>query len=178
MSATMMTNECLMLVVTDADVVSSSHHDRIVGLIKSLTPDFDIPVQFESFENHALGAAQTCVTLLAEENKTTHRTRLLVAGSHLETAITFVTLEALVQGFDVYVLADLILIANRTYERLYWDRLIQAGAVPTTLSQIIAEWTVSSCDSEQAQKLQKLAIAFKTLIIEATAPPLSRTGLS
>jgi hypothetical protein len=178
MSATMMTNECLMLVVTEADAVSSSQHDRIVGLIKSLATDFDLPVQFTSFENHAFGAVQTCVALLTEDNKTTHRTRLLIAGSHLESAITFATLEALFQGFDVYVLGDLISISNPTYERLSWDRLIQAGAVPTTLSQIIAEWTVSSCDSEQAQKLQKLAIAFKTWIIEATAPPLSRTGLS
>jgi nicotinamidase-related amidase len=163
MSATMMTRECLMLVVTDADVVPSSQHDRIVNWIKSLAIDFDIPVQVTSFEKHELGAAQTCVTLLAEENKKAERQRLLIAGSYLESAITFVTLEALVQGFDVYLLADLISIVNRTYERLSWDRLIQAGAVPTTLSQIIAEWTVSSRDGEQVQKLQKLALTFKML---------------
>jgi Isochorismatase family len=163
MLATMMTRECLMLVVTDTDAASSTVHHGVVALLKSLSMDFDIPVQFTAFEKHELGAAQTCVAALAEDNKTADRLRLLVAGSYLESAITFVTLEALLQGFDVYVLADLISIATPTYERLYWGRLTQAGAVPTTLSQIIAEWIASSHDAEQAQKLRKLAIAYKTL---------------
>ena len=139
MLATMMTHECLMLVVTDTDAASSTMHNGIVALLKSFSTDFDIPVQFTAFAGHVLGAIQNCVPTLVEGNKTTQRMRLLIAGSHLESPITFVTLEALVQGLDVYVLADLISIANPTYERLSWDRLIQAGAVPTNLSQIIAE---------------------------------------
>ena len=90
--------------------------------------------------------------------------RLLVGGSYLETAITFVSLEALFQGFDVYLLGDLITVSTPKYERLHWQRLCQAGVVPTTLSQIIEEWGVSSVDDEIARKLRQLAIEFRNLI--------------
>ena len=73
--------------------------------------------------------------------------RLLLGGFHLEDAITFVGLEGLVQGFDVFLLADLIDAQDPKFSEFHWHRLFQAGGVPTTMSQMLTEWKTSeTCD--------------------------------
>ena len=161
MTATMTADECIVLFAMEIGAVSPVTQERIFRWIESLTSGFDVPLYAVQLGEANAGDIET---LLARCSKETRRTRLLVGGSHLETAITFVSLEALLQGCDVYLLADVITVSAPRYELLHWQRLCQAGVVPTTLSQIIEEWGVSSVDDETTRKLRQLAKEFRELI--------------
>ncbi|MCC7483080.1 MAG: hypothetical protein IT541_16310 [Hyphomicrobiales bacterium] len=63
------------------------------------------------------------VQLMGSEN----RNRLLVAGADIESHITFLTLRALAEGFDVYLLCDLMASRDRQFTRIFQMRLFQAG---------------------------------------------------
>ena len=78
---------------------------------------------------------------------------MLIAGGILEREVTLFALHALAEGLDVFILADLISIENDKYEKRYWERLIQAGVVPTTFSQTIVEWIASESDPVFIEKL-------------------------
>jgi len=60
----------------------------------------------------------------------------------------------LAEGFDVYLLGDTFIPTDSSYSNLYWNRLIQAGVVPTTMVQMIAEWIASDTDPEKSQKIR------------------------
>jgi nicotinamidase-related amidase len=73
-----------------------------------------------------------------------HLSSLIVAGFWLETTVTFLALPALGAGFEVFVLMDASPARAETATRPATDRLLQAGAVPVTTHQLIAEWMEAS----------------------------------
>jgi len=75
------------------------------------------------------------VQLMGLEN----RNRLLIAGADVESHITFLTLRALAEGSDVYLLSDLMASRDRKFLHIFQMRLFQAGAVPTTMNQFLLE---------------------------------------
>ena len=58
---------------------------------------------------------------------THERRRLLLGGFPLEDAITFLGLEGLVQGFEVFLPVDLIDAQDPKFSEFHWHRLFQAG---------------------------------------------------
>jgi nicotinamidase-related amidase len=79
-----------------------------------------------------------------------HRSSLIVAGFWLETAVSFLALPALAAGFEVFVLTDASPACTEAAARPAADRLLQAGAVPITAHQLIAEWMEASDPEIQA----------------------------
>lgn len=69
-----------------------------------------------------------------------HRTRLVIGGGPAETALTFTVLGALEEGYDVHLLRDLCLGASGIPIETAVTRMIQAGAVPVSAVQVVAEW--------------------------------------
>ena len=88
---------------------------------------------------------------------------LLLAGNHLEQQITVLALEALAEGFDVHLLNDLISAHDKHRSATLQLRLIQAGAVPTTLRQLLYLWRYSEADSDVIMMLQDLLEAYDGL---------------
>lgn len=76
-----------------------------------------------------------------------HRSRLILGGAMAETALTFLALSALEDGYDVYLLRDLISGASESLAETAVARMIQAGAVPVSTMQVIAEW---GCETGKA----------------------------
>jgi nicotinamidase-related amidase len=68
------------------------------------------------------------------------RSSLILAGFWLETTVTFLALPALAAGFEVFVAMDASPAWEDTAARPAADRLLQAGAVPLTTHQLMAEW--------------------------------------
>ncbi|WP_375208135.1 isochorismatase family protein [Hyphococcus sp.] len=66
--------------------------------------------------------------------------KLILAGETSEGAVTFTAISALVRGFDVYVIDDLCSGSSAYVHQLAMQRLVQAGAILTTTSQLQAEW--------------------------------------
>jgi hypothetical protein len=90
------------------------------------------------------------------------RTALLICGSHLEDQITVFSLEALLEGFDVHLLCDLILPRDLKLKPVLLLRLFQAGAVPSSLRQFLYSWLASEIDQNMTAELQRLLDEYDT----------------
>lgn len=86
-----------------------------------------------------------------------NRSNLILCGFWLETRVTFMALHALSSGFDVFVLMDASPSFVAEARGPSSDRLLQAGAVPLTTRQLIAEWAEQSADLALRTNLSRLA---------------------
>ncbi|MDA5193688.1 isochorismatase family protein [Govanella unica] len=75
--------------------------------------------------------------LVCETLATFARRRLLIGGGHVNTCLVFAALSALELGYDVYLLHDLCCEAASD---MAVTRMLQAGAVPVSVPQVICEW--------------------------------------
>jgi hypothetical protein len=93
-----------------------------------------------------LGAA------LAEEG----RPCLVLCGFWLEGNVTFAALNALADGFDVFVLMDACPSCDKHAQNPAVDRLLQAGVVPLTTGQMVREWAEGASDEARRSLLLDL----------------------
>jgi hypothetical protein len=84
------------------------------------------------------------------------RASLVLCGFWLETTVTFIALPALASGFDVFILMDAAPALAEHAHRPASNRLLQAGAVPTTTRQLVAEWIEASAVPDQRSTLSLL----------------------
>lgn len=84
------------------------------------------------------------------------RTSLLICGYWLDECITFTALNALAEGYDVFLLTDASPPHDMTERYVAMLRLVQAGIVPTTTKQTIREWAVETIDPNLQAKLLAL----------------------
>jgi nicotinamidase-related amidase len=71
--------------------------------------------------------------------KKTGRKKIVMGGLWTEVCITFPTLDALREGYEVYVVADACGGTTAVAHDLAIDRVVQAGAVPITWLQFLLE---------------------------------------
>jgi hypothetical protein len=69
----------------------------------------------------------------------TGRKRLIIGGLHTEICLTFATVAALKDGYDVLYVADAVGGRSQAAHRTAIDRLAHAGAVPTTALAVTTE---------------------------------------
>jgi nicotinamidase-related amidase len=69
----------------------------------------------------------------------TGRKRLIIAGLHTEICLTFATVQALKDCFDVLYVTDAVGGRSQVADRTAIERLAHAGAVPTTALAVVAE---------------------------------------
>src|SRR4051812_10707854 len=74
-----------------------------------------------------------------EAVEATGRKRLIVAGLHTEICLTFASVQALKDGYDVMYVTDAVGGRSRAAHRTAIERLAQAGAVPTTALAVTTE---------------------------------------
>jgi hypothetical protein len=110
---------------------------------------------------HGLGAAgfRWTGSGLNEVLAAQKRSSLILWGFWLETTITFLALPALAAGFEVFVLMDAAPASSLASARPATDRLLQAGVVPITTRQLIAEWIEASADAQGRSALSLLMSA-------------------
>lgn len=98
------------------------------------------------WSSSGLGAA------LTEEG----RACLVLCGFWLERSVTFAALNALADGFDVFVLMDACPSYDRHAQDPAVDRLLQAGVVPLTTTQMVSEWAEVASDDVRRSSLRNL----------------------
>jgi nicotinamidase-related amidase len=69
----------------------------------------------------------------------TGRRRLIIAGLHTEICLTFATVQALKDGYDVLYVTDAVGGRSQAAHRTAIERLAHAGAVPTTALAVTTE---------------------------------------
>ena len=69
----------------------------------------------------------------------TGRKRLIIGGLHTEICLTFATVQALKDGYDVMYVTDAVGGRSQTAHRTGIERLAHAGAVPTTALAVVTE---------------------------------------
>jgi hypothetical protein len=69
----------------------------------------------------------------------TGRKRLIIGGLHTEICLTFATVQALKDGYDVLYVTDAVGGRSQTAHRTGIDRLAHAGAVPATALAVVTE---------------------------------------
>src|ERR1700740_3554804 len=69
----------------------------------------------------------------------TGRRRLIIAGLHTEICLTFATVQALKDGYDVMYVTDAVGGRSQVAHRTAIERLAHAGAVPTTALAVTTE---------------------------------------
>ena len=102
--------------------------------LPSIVAEFDgLPpidrTSMNAFEDEAFRAAVAA----------TGRRRLIIAGLHTEICLTFATVQALKDGYDVLYVTDAVGGRSQTAHRTAIERLAHAGAVPTTALAVVTE---------------------------------------
>jgi nicotinamidase-related amidase len=75
----------------------------------------------------------------ADAVKATGRKRLIIGGLHTEICLTFATVSALKDGYDVLYPTDAVGGRSQVAHRTAIERLAHAGAVPTTALAVVTE---------------------------------------
>jgi hypothetical protein len=84
------------------------------------------------------------------------RTILILAGVWFEHEILATALNALVDGYDVYVLLDASASRSPLAFAVARERLTQAGGTPVTTSQVICEWSFETVDASTRASLMAI----------------------
>lgn len=78
-------------------------------------------------------------TAFREAVKATGKKRLIIGGLHTEICLTFATVQALKDGYEVLYVTDAVGGRSQTSHRTAIERLAHAGAVPTTALAVTTE---------------------------------------
>ena len=163
MGAIVTLHECVLLVVRSQSHSLTQKCLELDAWFRSLSANLQLPVHFATIATNSNADIEVCLKEVAQFNTDGRRNRLLIAGAYLEDVVTFQSLEALAFRFDVYLLTDAIETLYPSIASFHWDRLYQAGAVPTSIAQMLREWSVTSSDTSMAKKIYDCEIEFKTI---------------
>jgi nicotinamidase-related amidase len=78
-------------------------------------------------------------TAFSEAINATGRKRLIIGGLHTEICLTFASVQALKDGYDVMFVTDAVGGRSQAAHRTGIERLSHAGAVPTTALAVVTE---------------------------------------
>jgi hypothetical protein len=146
--------QCMFLHLdNEAESVRNSQLTKILVETASL---FKCPLRHFSME--WIGPQDLAFLLkdLELRAKAEDRRILLISGAYLEDQVTVCALEALVEGFDVHLLCDLISARDHRLKQVLLLRLFQAGAVPSSLRQFLYMWQAAEEDRNVVDSFQKL----------------------
>ena len=143
--------------------VSSMPHEELlanVTLLGHVATSFGLPVVLSTvYVKHGMGATnrelREALPGVAEIDRTsmnswedpefraaieaTGRRKLVIAGLWTEVCVAFPTLDALREGYEVYVVVDAIGGVSATAHEAAVQRMIQAGATPITVLALACE---------------------------------------
>lgn len=91
--------------------------------------------------------------------KAAGRKKLLMTGLWTEACLTFPTLDALREGYEVYPVVDAVGGTSVEAHRAGLERIIQAGAQPTSVVQLLCELQRDWARTETVQPVREILFA-------------------
>jgi nicotinamidase-related amidase len=120
----------LPIVLSTVNVKTGRNQPTIQQLIEVLQP-------IEEIDRTTINAWEDKEFLAAV--KATGRKKLIIAGLWTEACLTFPTLDAIRDGYEVYPVVDAVGGTSIEAHRTALERMVQAGAKPTTFVQVLCE---------------------------------------
>lgn len=136
-------------------------HFLTLGKLDLLKTQLNLPVVFCKAETLTHKTFELLLQELIPFNGKNARHRLLICGAFLEKQVSVSALRMLAEGYDVYILEDLVVAESQKHATIHDGRLLQAGAIPTTMLQLLYEWTSSETDAGLLLRLNDLVFQFK-----------------
>ncbi|WP_332877357.1 isochorismatase family protein [Massilia sp. S19_KUP03_FR1] len=102
------------------------------------------------------------------------RTRLILAGLWTETCVALPAIQALEDGYEVYIVEDCCGDISALAHENAMQRMIQAGARPVTALSVMLEWQRDWALLDTSDAVRELAQAHSSVhggLTEAAAPP-------
>lgn len=141
----------LPIVLSTVNVKNKTNQPTIHQLQEILT-------DVESYDRTSINAWEDIEFVNAV--KATGRKKLIMTSLWTEACLSFVTLDALKEGYEVYPVMDAVGGTSLNAHQLALKRLIQAGAKPISWVQLICElqrdWNRKETSSEFAEILFKV----------------------
>lgn len=82
--------------------------------------------------------------------------RILLAGAYLEDQVSVIALQLLAEGFDVTLLQEWLISRQPAYDRAFESRLVQAGAVQSTLRQMLYQWSAVEQEARVQAEIREI----------------------
>jgi hypothetical protein len=146
--------QCLFLHVDHG--VDDAHNNGVSKYLTAVASATNCPIHRLSLQWIDNAALSTLIDALKRSASGSKRTALLICGSHLEDQVTVCSLEALLEGFDVHLLCDIISARDVKLKPVLLQRLFQAGAVPSSLRQFLYMWQTAETDQHMSETLRNL----------------------
>jgi hypothetical protein len=163
MAARIQAGECFIIVVNSNSFTARHKGPERMNWLLLVAEKLQIPVCFVNLNSYSESEIRTQLPKIPKQGEKLIRSKLLISGSDLEQGVSLVTLEALAIGFEVFLVADLIPASDERVAKFCWDRLVQAGAVPTTVTQVSLE-IISSDRTEVIQsEIKELLSVFREM---------------
>ncbi len=156
-------SDCTLLVVNSERFFAQSASADLAKCLPHLAQKLLLPIHEVNFDRHSKEEIESILNRLSELNSLNRRNKVLVAGIELEESVSLFTLEALAFGLEVFLLGDLILSSDERMSKFCWDRLVQAGAVPSTLPQVALELAFSAPNIAAASEVKELLSVYREL---------------
>ncbi|MDE2446542.1 MAG: isochorismatase family protein [Alphaproteobacteria bacterium] len=163
-------SDCTILVVNSAKFFAQFATADLARWLPKLAQTLFLPIRDVNFESHSKEEIQLVLNELSGLNTPIRRNKVLVAGIELEESVSLFTLEALAFGFEVFLLGDLIKASDERMSKYCWDRLVQAGAVPTTLPQVALELATSNQNSASAPDVKEMLSTYREMQLQHERP--------
>jgi hypothetical protein len=136
--------------------VAPIHNCQLIKILVETSSLFNCPIRQFSIEWIGPRDLATLIDDLKACAKAEDRRILLLSGAFLEDQVTVCALEALVEGFDVHLLCDLISARDHRLKPVLLLRLFQAGAIPSSLRQLLYMWQAAEENRNAVESFKKL----------------------
>jgi hypothetical protein len=168
-------SQCMLLRVAPQSGTALQEHLTLFEVADQLAESIALPTCQVISDWISSAELEQAIGELKSISQITGRRSVMISGLYLEDQVTVCTLEALVEGSDAHLLTDLIFARDRRRAASLEARLVQAGAVPTTLRQVLYLWQTAEQDSVRAARLKDFLVRFDVATRGSSA---LRTGLS
>jgi hypothetical protein len=143
------------MIVDSDDLPTSTSIARQLDVVERLVSELEVPLHHLSSPTLSSNDLISMFDRLGKLLPESERIHLLLAGSFLDEAITVISLEALMRGWNVHILTDAVVARNPTIARVTEMRLLLSGAVPTSLRQIAYQWLVAETSDSKRGILRR-----------------------
>jgi hypothetical protein len=159
MNAIASMDKCILLHIGSDDVIS--YDLTALEFLTEVSAKTSCPLHLVTSSWISPKILADTIAALKKLSSLGRRDILLVSGFYLEDQVTVCVLEALAEGFDVNLLCDLIEARDILIAPILQQRLFQAGAVPSSLNQILYLWHAVELDQNRSNSLQDLQKIYK-----------------
>ena len=119
----------------------------------------DVLTGIEAFDRTTINAWEDEAFLTAV--KATGRKKLIMTALWTEACLTFPALDALREGYEVYPVVDAVGGTSIEAHRAGLERIVQAGAQPTSVVQLMCELQRDWARTETAQAVVDILFALE-----------------